>query len=280
LVWAGEVTNDTLSPLRALLAGGTTRHAVRRGASARYRRPGRPSLPSRTGPPTVGGRWSLLGARDLDPTRRADALASALLDRYGVVVRGAVAAEGVPGGFAAVYPVLAAYEEAGRARRGYFVEGLGGAQFADTGAVERLRAVAAELSGDNRPQRAVVLAATDPANPYGAALGWPSRLPDEDVNEGRRGHQPGRKAGALVVLVDGALTLYVERGGRTLLSFTAEPQPLALAAQALAGAVHAGWLGSLAVERADGVRIGGTTLADALETAGFRPTPRGLRLRG
>ncbi|SHM44466.1 ATP-dependent helicase [Cryptosporangium aurantiacum] len=363
LVWAGVVTNDTLAPLRALQSGGRTRHPVRRAAPAgRFRRVGRPglgglsgvgaadgrgvprpALPSRSGPPTMAGRWSLVPDRELDTTRRTHAAAEVMLDRYGVVVRGTVGPERLAGGFGALYRVLGAAEDTGRVRRGYFVEGLGGAQFAEPGAVERLRAVAAELEADERQPQAVVLAATDPANPYGAALPWPGREGNGDTGlaggpgglagpgglsgpggsgglggpggsgglggpggpgglgsagavggpggepapadtapaKGRtRGHQPGRKAGAVVVLVDGALTLYVERGGKTLLSYRDDPAALTLAAGALAEAVHAGRLGGLAVERADGAHVGGSPLADALEAAGFRPTPRGLRLRG
>ena len=123
----------------------------------------------------------------------------------------------------------------------------------------------------------MVLAAADPAQPFGAALPWPERPADGD---GGRGHRPGRKAGALVVLVDGALTLYVERGGRTLLSWTEDPTALQAAADALALAVREGGLGRLAVERADGESVHtSTALSEALEAAGFRPTPRGLRLR-
>src|SRR5439155_3485550 len=168
---------------------------------SRYRRPGRPSLSSiavlRSGPPTSAGRWYRLPERDADPTRRAAATADALLERHGVVTRGAVAAEGVPGGFAAVYKVLGALEERGAARRGYFVEGLGAAQFALPGAVDRLRALA------ERPDDAdaLVLAATDPANPYGAALPWPERASESGEADAAAGHRPGRKAGALVVLV-------------------------------------------------------------------------------
>lgn len=115
----------------------------------------------------------------------------------------------------------------------------------------------------------VVLAATDPANPYGAALPWPERSP---------AHKPGRKAGALVVLVDGHLVLYVERGGKTLLSF-AEDDRVRLAVDALARVVRDGALGKLTVERADGTAIGDSPLAAVLEAAGFHPTPRGLRIR-
>src|SRR3954452_11610566 len=281
LVWSGRITNDTLAPVRAAL-GGSRRQAPRVRAGRR----GRPVMPSRSGPPTVAGRWSKLPDRDADPTRRAHALAEALLDRHGVVTRGAVAAEHVTGGFAAVYPVLKAFEETGRCRRGYFVEGLGGAQFAMPGAVDRMRAMAAParesspwqtpVPGGWRdrkrpdPTRAVVLAATDPANPYGAALGWPA-------HEG--GHRPGRKAGALVVLVDGDLALYVERGGKSLLSWSDDPDCVQPAADALALAVRDGMRGKLAVERADGEAVLTSPLGAALEQAGFRPTPRGLRLR-
>jgi ATP-dependent Lhr-like helicase len=267
LVWGGWLTNDTLAPLRA----GLGRRPVRVPSTARRR----PRMPSRTGPPTLSGRWSRLPLASLDATRRAQAAADALLNRHGVLLRGAVAAERVSGGFAGVYPVRRAFEEAGRARRGYFVEGLGAAQFALAGAVDRLRA---GQSGQHESSRAVVLAAADPANPYGAALGWP---------EVEGGHRPGRKAGAVVVLVDGALVLYVERGGRSLLSFTAEAgeaaepsEPLRLAAKELAGAVHRGALGRLTVERVDGATVRDTPLAEALREAGFVATPRGLRLRG
>ena len=341
LVWAGRVSNDTLAPLRTLLGAG--RSAPRRGSSAsgtrlgdssrwaspaaarpgrmsgRRRGPGRLAMPSRAGPPTVSGRWFLLPERDTDPTRRAHALAETLLDRYGILTRGAVAAERVPGGFAAVYPVLRAIEETGRCRRGYFVEGLGAAQFALPGAVDRMRTMRAAGSGGSplgqtqpaagsggsplgqtqpaagsggsppwqapwaeRSRSAdsasdlctLVLAAADPANPYGAALAWPAR-PDEMAGA----HKPGRKAGALVVLADGRLVLYVERGGRTLLSWTEDPAMLGPAASALARAVREGALGRLTVERADGAGVYESALAQALRDAGFHPTPRGLRLR-
>jgi ATP-dependent Lhr-like helicase len=185
-----------------------------------------------------------------------------LLDRHGIVTRGAVVAERTAGGFAAAYPVLKAFEETGRCRRGYFVEGLGGAQFAVGAAVDRMRGLPAA--------GALVLAATDPANAYGAALRWP----DHDG-----AHRPGRKAGALVVLVDGDLCLYVERGGKSLLSWSDNPEVIQPAADALALAVRDGMLGRLAVERADGESVLDTPLATALQAAGFRPTPRGLRLR-
>ena len=187
-----------------------------------------------------------------------------------MLTRGAVAAEQVPGGFAGVYRVLAAMEEAGRVRRGYVVQGLGGAQFGGSGAVDRLRGVG---PGDG----ALVLAATDPANPYGAALPWPART---DPASGP-GHRPARTAGALVVLVDGDLVLYVGRGGRSLLSWTEDTPALRTAAGALADSVRSGTLGPLAVERADGVGLlsGKHPVAEALADAGFHHTPRGLRLR-
>ena len=273
LVWSGRVTNDTLTPLRALTRAGTTTHRSRRPPP----RTGRGAMPRRGGPPETAGRWSALPALDADPTRRAHAVAERLLDRHGVVTRGAVVSERLPGGFAAVYKVLSAFEDSGRCRRGYFVAGLGAAQFGTTGAVDRLRTFA-ELAPDATPV-AVALAATDPANPFGAALPWPAG----DAEAG--GHRPGRKAGALVVLVDGHLALYVERGGRTLLTWADDEggSRLVPATQALADAVRRGALGRLTVERADGAQLlgsGQTPLRQALQDAGFVSTPKGLRLRG
>jgi len=292
LVWAGLLSNDTLGPLRARLGGarspgsrGGAAHRTRRTPSrGRYAqlRAGRPAMPSRTGPASVGGRWAVAIDREPDATRRAHARAEAFLERHGVLTRGALATERVTGGFAAVYRVLRAMEDSGRARRGYVVEGLGAAQFVVPGAIDRLRALSrpdggpagASPGGDEGGGELsrVVLAAADPAQPYGAALGWPDTVGDTK-------HRPGRKAGALVVLVEGGPALYVERGGRSLLSFTTDRDELAAAAQALAGAVHEGWLGSLAVERADGVGSLGSELGDILTEAGFRVTPKGLRLR-
>jgi ATP-dependent Lhr-like helicase len=290
LVRAGLLTNDTLAPVRAMLAPASrTAHSRRpRTPRSRYGRysglaaPGGAASALRPAPYGMGGRWSAVPPRNADPTLRALAAADVLLDRHGVLTRGAVAASEVSGGFAAVYPVLKAAEESGRVRRGYFVEGLGAAQFALPGAVDRLRAHGRPAPGgygpsdDRTPAPALVLAATDPANPYGAALPWPAAPPTETG----RGHQPARKAGALTVLVDGACVLYVERGGRTLLSFSDDATVLQPAADALALAVRDGALGKLAVERADGIPIAASVLGDALAAAGFRPTPRGLRLRG
>ncbi|WP_406342139.1 ATP-dependent helicase [Streptomyces sp. NBC_00648] len=282
LAWSGRLTNDTLAPLRALLGSGRTagstahraRRTVPRGRYGTLTTAARPA--SRTGPPTVSGRWSLLPAREPDPTHRAHALARTLLDRHGVVTRGAVAAEGVEGGFSATYRILAAFEDSGQARRGYVVEGLGAAQFAMDGAVDRLRAAAtARDRAEARPApRGVVLAAADPANAYGAALPWPE--PPTAA-----GHKPGRKAGSMVVLVDGELALYMERGGKSLLVWPAEPDDPALlaAVEALAGAARAGRLGTVTVERVNAESALTSPLARALEAAGFVPTPRGLRLR-
>jgi ATP-dependent helicase Lhr and Lhr-like helicase len=259
LVWAGRVTNDTLAPLRAMLH----RRRTRRGDG----RPRRPPRPTRFGPPAGAGRWSLVPAREPDATRRLHAAAEQLLMRHGVVTRGAVMAERVPGGFAGVYPVLKAFEEAGRCRRGYFVEGLGGAQFAHPGAVDRLRGLG-PAEGEVH-----VVAATDPANPYGAALPWPERGTLD------AGHRPGRKVGAAVVLVDGRLVLYVERGGRTLLSYSDDERAVEPAAEALAAVAREGKLGRLEVQRADGEAVLDTPVARALAQAGFHPTPWGMRVR-
>ncbi|MGF1238945.1 ATP-dependent helicase [Streptomyces sp. 2-6] len=430
LAWSGRLTNDTLAPMRSLLGSGRTAGSTAHRAKRTVPRGRYGSLTaaartaSRTGPPTVGGRWSLLPGRDADATVRAHALARTLLDRHGVVTRGAVSAEGVEGGFSAVYRVLSVFEESGQARRGYVVEGLGAAQFAMDGAVDRLRAVAnarergeglsgtefgrggaqdafgsfpaappstafeqppglaqgngfdqdsgfapplasrppdgsapsdgpvppdvsapsdgsgpssgfglpdgfgSDLDGDfdwldaergapggrtpprgfgspgyggprggdsGRPRtsgfgerrgrggaadsRAIVLAAADPANAYGAALPWPE--PPTGA-----GHKPGRKAGSLVVLVDGELTLYMERGGKTLLAWPAAPDGsvtddprLRAAAEALATAARAGSLGTVTVERVNGAAALTSPIGALLEGAGFIATPRGLRLR-
>ena len=234
LVWSGRVSGDTLTPLRALLSGGRTAHRRSRPGprSSRYagrrgslgtlsgqRGPGRPALPSRGGPPTGAGRWSLVPEAEPDPTVRSYAAAEVLLDRYGVVTRGSVVAEGVPGGFAGCLP-RPRRRRGVRARAPRLLRRVAGGRAVRRGRRGRPAAGGARPLGSADPEQtppaAVVLAACDPANTYGAALPWPAR-PDTDESDGRKGHQPGRKAGALVVLVDGALVLYVERGGRTLL---------------------------------------------------------------
>jgi ATP-dependent helicase Lhr and Lhr-like helicase len=251
LVWAGHATNDTLAPLRSLLAGGAR---TRRTGGARAK--ARPPLPTRLGPPVAAGRWSLLPQRAASETARAHALTDALLRRHGVLTRGSLNTERVPGGFASLYPVLRALEDAGRCARGYYVEGLGGAQFAPSGAVDRLRARAEDAT-------TVVLAATDPANPFGAALPWP-----EDVST----HRPGRKAGAHVVLIDGALAAYLEKGGRSLLTY-GDPEP---AIAALAAAGRAGLLTRTPIERHNGAPLD-HDIGEAFARAGFVATTRGYR---
>jgi ATP-dependent Lhr-like helicase len=262
LVWAGEVTNDTFAPLRAL-------RWKRPGRDAR-RRPGR--LTS-LGPPEAAGRWSLVQPPDtsVTATERAHALATSLLERHGVVTREAVVAEGVEGGYAATYPILRAMEEAGGIRRGYFVEGLGAAQFALSGALERLRTVREPAPGEPMVH---LLAATDPAQPYGAALPWPRR--DEDD---RRPLQ--RAAGAYVVLIDGSAAAYLERGGASLqlLPPADDPEVLRLAVTALRTLVTDGRVRELVIKRVDGEPVSTSVRREALLTAGFVPGYRGLTLR-
>lgn len=258
LVWAGCVTNDSLAPLRAVSGSGS---APRRSRSRSLRRP---VLPTRAGPPTASGRWWALPEPDPDPTRRTLARVEARLERGGVLVRGHQGR----GLSADEYRVLRSMEETGRVRRGYFVEGLGGAQFALPGAVDRLRALAGEKPGG--PSDPVVLAATDPANPYGVESAWPAGV------EGA--HRPGRTAGALVVLDGGLPTLYLSPG-RSALTFGSSPALLERAARAVAASVREGRIDSVLVERADGVEVFGSSLDSALVSAGFHVTPKGLRLR-
>ncbi|QDO89288.1 DEAD/DEAH box helicase [Ornithinimicrobium ciconiae] len=284
-VWAGRVTGDTLAPVRALVSGGRGAHRSRQSGTRSTRwsrgtaltpRASRPTAPTRSGPPTGVGRWSALPVVETDATARAVATAEQLLDRYGVLTRGSVVAESVPGGFAGVYRVLATAEEAGRVRRGYFVEHLGASQFGSTGAVDRLRALG---TGDGA---ALVLAATDPASPFGAAVPWPDRVaPEAPGPEATTGHRPGRKAGALVVTVDGELVLYLERGGRTALTYTDDGEVVTAVAAALAARVRSGHLAALTVGKIDGVSALSSThpLGSALQQAGFHTAPQGLRLR-
>jgi ATP-dependent Lhr-like helicase len=204
---------------------------------------------------------------DVSPTQRAHALAQALLARYGVVTREAVHAEGIAGGFAAVYPVLRAMEEAGRARRGYFVAGLGGAQFAVPGAEERLRA----RREPSEESRALVLAANDPANPYGALLAWPGAVD---------GGRPQRAAGASVVLHDGELAAWLSRGESALTTFLPADEPLRSGraraiARALAGLVDARRRRTLLLAQIDGQDPGRSPLAAELRAAGFTAGARG-----
>jgi len=326
LAWAGEVTNDSFAPVRAAAGAG---RVARRSGGARPNARGhghrvtpslsrpRPRLGSLSvmGPPRAQGRWALT-ARELlagpsgagvalDPTLAAHARAAALLERHGVLTREAVRGEGMAGGFAGVYPVLRAMEEAGRIRRGYFVAGLGGAQFAVPGAVDRLRGFR-NPDGCGQP---VVLAATDPANAYGLSLPWPSPARAEAGPgaagagvagaagagparagvagagagvagpagaagagvAGGRPRTPARAAGAHVVLIDGMASLYVEKGGRSLLALrTPDGSWEEGAIGALLGLIADGRVGRLAFERFP------EELRAPLEAVGFVPTPKGL----
>ena len=270
LAWAGLVSNDSFSGVRSFLQQGATAHQAKRTALSsrggrqrlRLRRPLTGDL-GRT-----GGRWWAMPQPDLDPTTRAVTTAELLLDRYPVLTRGAVIAEDIPGKFSGIYGVLSAAEEAGQLRRGYFIDGLGATQFAQAIVVDRLREIA------NQPQselHAVTITACDPANPYGAALDWPSRHVGN----------PGRKPGALVVLVAGELVLYIERGGRTALTWSSDATVLAAAAASLRDSIRRVAMTDLTIEKVDGIPIleGNHPLAAALTQADFKMTPRGLTLR-
>ena len=253
LVWAGEATNDSWQPLRA----------ARRYAAPRPERRSRRFARSRgEGASPTQGRWSLTGGLfDAEPDPRA--LAELLLERQGIVTRDGVRGEGVPGGYAPVYQELRKLETLGVCRRGYFVEGLGGAQFALPGAVERLRDPADE-------DGSIVLAAADPAQPYGAALPWPKRA----------GGRASRVAGALVVLLAGRASLFVERGGRSLVPLReVEDDWLGAALEALVAHVRAGGAKRLAVERFDGLPVAESDLLPLLAEAGFTVGPRRAVLR-
>jgi ATP-dependent helicase Lhr and Lhr-like helicase len=266
LVWAGEVTNDTPGALRAYLRPPSSSRRSARAAAFRSRR---------QSPPSAVGRWSRLprsAAGKGASTARAKALAEQLLARHGVLTRPAVMAEGVAGGFSALYPVLKALEEAGRIRRGYFVAGLGGSQFALPGALDRLRAVRESSDDDEDVPPSAVLAATDPANPYGAALPWP------DAVSGRA----MRAAGVHVAIVDGVLAAVIARGDGEILPVLPEGEPArtrtarglaaALARWALrTGRTSLGWGGA-------GAAADQATLAEALRATGFVPWGPGFRL--
>ena len=248
LVWAGEVTNDTLAPLRA-------HTTTRRHRTGRRRR-----LPS-AGPPGGTGRWYLVSDLHAEPRplaeERARAVADQLLERHGVVTRDAVLAEGIPGGFSGLYPVFSAMEDTGRVRRGYFIEGRGGAQFGLPGAVDRLR------SSDSL---SVTLPATDPANPYGTALPWP---------ESER-CKPARRVGAHVVMDGGELVAYIESRGRRVTTFTHDPSPVLLA-EAVTGLAER--LGRLTLAEIDGAPAGTTPAGALLLEGSFAVGYRGLTHR-
>lgn len=314
LVWAGRIGNDTFAPVRGLLGGGKTAHKPR-GAAPRARSPRLGRLRSPRGPglhdsalgagglrpvgpgaqaaaapaqPRAAGRWSLLPAAESDPTLRAHASAEFLLDRYGVLTRGSVMAENVPGGFGMLYRVLARLEEAGRTRRGYFIEHLGAAQFSVPATVDRLRghtrdtdldAAGLGAGGGARVPAAIALAATDPANPYGAALPWPGLTPEDGTEVSPTGQRPGRKAGSVVVLLDGRLGIYLERGGKTALVFTDDPAELEAAARALVAALRTARVERIALDKVNGGPVPDTAVAAALLAAGFHSSPNGLRFR-
>ncbi|MCY3539886.1 MAG: DEAD/DEAH box helicase [bacterium] len=255
LVWSGEITNDTLTPVRAVL--------FRRMAASPSRRRSRNRLPS-TMPPSSSGRWSLVSDLCREPTpdtEWASAWTELLLERQGVVTRPGAQAENIPGGLTALYPVLNHLEEIGSIRRGYFVEGLGGLQFALPGAVDRLR-----TEGHN--QGVVVLAAADPANPYGTLLPWP------DEAEGRA----SRSAGAYVILHDGRPLLFLERGGRTATLLTGDPDLHGYAADALSEIAtrHR----RLIVETINGRAAGDHPLGATMRESGFATSLKGLAYRG
>lgn len=260
LVWAGEVTNDTLAPLRAF---SRSRGSGSRGTS----RPGGRAVLGYNFPPHASGRWSTLRVPEREPTVAATSWAELLLDRHGLLTRSHVVAESLPGGFSGLYPVLSRMEEVGMVRRGYFVEGLGGAQFALPGAVDRLRAVTAT--------GVISLASTDPANPYGAALPWPTGTSHRsDGGETRF----ARSAGSYVFLVDGSLAGYLERGGKrlTLLDVMTDLQGQIAREIASIAQRHR----RLTLETVGGSPAADSWLAPALREWGFVPALRGLAFRG
>ena len=287
LVWKGLVTNDTLHALRAYLR-----------PPERARRPGRmtPFRSRRLVPPSAEGRWTAIpSAQKASLTEWAATVAQQLLTRHGVVARDIVAVEQLPGGFSTVYPVLRRLEETGRVRRGYFVSGLGAAQFAQPGAVDLLRAAREEPE----EPRTVTLAATDPANPYGAVLPWPewtappaaTDLTEKQATAGSKASpstllRASRSAGARVVLVDGRLTAWIARGDRILrVSLPAEDPDRSRVGRALARELVAlahrapegsrGWL----IEEINGVSAAKDGAAPFLIESGFAITAMGLQLR-
>jgi ATP-dependent Lhr-like helicase len=280
LVWAGEVTNDAFAPLRAprlTLARaqkaslGSSAHPSRRGGRAGTRFASRRATGAAA---QVQGRWalttSIFGEAAVDASTRRRTIAELLLERYGIVTREHVLAEGVPGGFSSLYDSLSTLETLGVCRRGYFVEGLGGAQFALPGAVERLR-TQAERADEAPP---IVLAATDPAQPYGAALPWPKR---RDADDSRA--KPARAAGAYVVLAGSEPVLYVERGGRGLqVLVEREDARLRPALETLAAFITGDRRHKLSLERVDGEAVVGSDLELLLIEVGFRAGPRKLTL--
>jgi ATP-dependent Lhr-like helicase len=270
LVWAGEVTNDSLTPLRALVSGVSPKKAGTR-AAGRARRPNMRSL-SRLGPASGTGRWALVadlrkGVGHVTPTEAAAARALQLLERYGVVTREMALAEGAAGGFAGVYPVLKEMEDRGQVRRGYFVTGLGAAQFALPGAVDRLRDERQDTLPDELPP-VITLAAVDPAQPYGAALPWPE-------TNGR----PARATGAYVLLRNGLPVVYCHKGGRSIAVFDGALDDSAWV-KALTGLVTTKRLRSLEIQKVNGDPISEhPEVSEMLLAGGFRSGYKGPTFR-
>lgn len=259
LVWSGRVTADSFTPVREL-----SRHGALRRPQTPSPRRRMLSLPPRPAAPRVGptGRWSLVVPTDTGTPALVGAV-ELELGRYGIVTRGSVLAETLTPNYPDAYRVLSAMEDVGSTRRGYFIEGLGAAQFALPGAVDRLRGT------EKCP--GLLLASCDPANPFGAALPWPAT----------HGHRPARKAGALIVLDDGCPVIYLERGAHTLVTFeAASPEQLDLALSLLAAAVDAGRVGATTIERVNTTpALKDRQLGAALERAGFVMVPQGYRRR-
>lgn len=261
LFWAGLVTNDSFAVIRTMLNTSSTHRTATRTPRIHTYRSTRVRVHQLLSP---GGRWSLIQKNPTELTAMMHAKVEYLLDRHGIITRGGVLMEGFPGGFEGAYRVLCQMEERGLVRRGYFVSGLGGAQFGLASTVDQLRS-----PGVHDGPVALTLAATDPANPYGAALEWP-RV---------EGHRPGRRAGALVVLVDGELVLYLERGGRTILAFSQSQKILTDAASSLVTTLQMAGVPKLSVELVNQEPIVGSALGNALIQAGFYLSHRSIRFR-
>ena len=258
LVWRGIVTNDTFHALRAF----TRPKSPGRSGGFRSRR---------VAPPSTQGRWSMVGSGTSSETQRATALAQQLLNRYGVVTREAPGAENLTGGFSAVYPILKAMEEGGKIRRGYFVAGLGATQFASAGALDRLRS----LRDEPETPETLMIAATDPANPYGAVLKWP---------EGA-GRTFSRSVGPRVILVNGALVCYVSRGEKNLTVMLPDDEPARgivgrEIANVLASLVSSGQRRAMLITEVNEAPVGRSAIAPYLVEAGFSPSALGYQLRG
>jgi ATP-dependent Lhr-like helicase len=272
LVWKGIITNDTFHALRAFTRPPDRRHRKPPGSRAFRSR--------RVAPPSAEGRWSLVDERiiaPVSPTEWSAATALQLLARYGVLTREVAAAEGIVGGFSAVYDVLKAMEDAGRIRRGYFVSNVGATQFALPPALELLRAM---KEPPDEPET-VVMSATDPANPFGTMLKWPAT----SATDGAAGRGPTRTVGSIVVLVNGALAAYISRGARQILVFLPEDEPArGTAGRALAarlGVIARGedWRGGLLVGEINGIPASAHPFAPFLVEAGFHPSPMGFMMR-